>query len=409
MHRILRVALIVSVLGLLCPSLTAQTPTLVNGAPTEGFIGEQICFPIDFTNTGGPGYGPYTRLIIPPELTFDNAIFAGSTHTLQNLGTITGAPPNNFVIDPIAQSNSNSTLNDTIFAPTGSRVILLEYPVGSMVQGGVTLNSEVCLMVNANAPLDVPVDVCVQGMYEFGNTPTGVNGPIAATQVCAPVVPILFRFDKKVNGSDGIYEEVPGGGPAPCHVHPYQLNVDIAAAGTLTGPIVITDVLPGELRYMGNISMPPGCTAVEPTIGGLGGTLTVTCNGAFNGSTAAIDMQVTFDAAVSDTLDETICDTDLIGNNASINVPGRPSQADTVQTHVQHLILGHSNNATGPVVIGQTVSYSIGFEITEFTAGVDSAVITFDVADGMVFNPGSVTWGGGLSGSNQYYCGSNSR
>ncbi len=215
--------------------LQAQSPTLVNAAPSEGFIGEQICFPITYTNTGGPGYGPYTRLIVPPDFQFDNATFGGAGQTVRNLGTITSLPPNNYVIDPIAASNRNSTTNDTIFAPVGSSIVILEYPVGSMVQGGVALISELCLTVGATATIGIPVDFCVQGMYEFGDTPTGSNGPIAGAAICTPITPILFRFDKKIDGSDGIYDEVPGGGGAACHVHQYQLNLDIAAAGTLTG------------------------------------------------------------------------------------------------------------------------------------------------------------------------------
>jgi gliding motility-associated-like protein/uncharacterized repeat protein (TIGR01451 family)/fimbrial isopeptide formation D2 family protein len=232
-------------------------------------------------------------------------------------------------------------------------------------------------------------------MYEFGDTPTGGNGPIAGANVCVPIVPILFRFDKKIDGSDGVYNEVPGGGGSLCHVHQYQLNVDIAAAGTLNGPITITDVLPGELTYLGNISLPAGCSAVEPIVGGLGGNLSITCNGTYPGSVANIDLQVTFDAAVSDTLDETICDNTTINNNASLSVPGSPSQSDTVVTHVEHVLLGHGNNAGGPVTIGQTVLYTISAEITEYTAGLTAGSITFIVPDGMVYNSASLTWAGG--------------
>ena len=379
--------------GYFC-ALFAQTPTVSFSPPAEVFIGEQACFEVTTTNVGPPGYGPYLRLILPADFTFDNASFGGAVQTVQNLGTIIAAPPNNFVIDPIASSTTANTNGDTIFAPVGSNVILLEYPVGSLVDGGVALTSEVCVTVNAAATIDVPQDIIIEGGYQFGDTPTGSNGAIVAIPNNQPIIPILYRFDKQVNGSDGVYEEVPGGGLANCHIHPYQLNIDIAAAGTLNGPIVITDVLPGELGYFGNISLPSGCTAVEPAIGSTGGTITVTCNGSFSGSTAAIDMQVTFDAAVVDTLDETICDQLTIFNNASAAVPGNPIVRDSVQTNVNHLNLGHGNNTTGPVSIGQTVTYTIGAEITEFTAGLTSASITFIVADGMVYNPASLTWGG---------------
>jgi gliding motility-associated-like protein/fimbrial isopeptide formation D2 family protein/uncharacterized repeat protein (TIGR01451 family) len=372
----------------------AQIPTLTNETPIEGFIGEQVCFPVTFVNTGAPGFIPYIRLVLPAGVSFDNSSFSGAVQTVQNLGLIAAGAPNNFVIDPVAQANGNSTSNDTIFAPVGSTVIILEYPVGSMVQGGVSLISEVCVTIDAGATVGVPVDICTQGMYAFGDTPTGNNGSIAGANGCEPITPILFRFDKKINGSDGVYNEVPGGGGSLCHVHQYQFNVDIAAAGTLNGPITITDVLPGTLTYLGNISLPAGCSAVEPTVGGLGGSLTVTCNGAYPGSTANIDLQVTFDAAISDTLDETICDDLDIINNASIAVPGSPSQSDSVATHVEHVLLGHGNNAAGPVTIGQTVMYTISAEITEYTAGLNAASITFIVPDGMVYNPASLTWAG---------------
>ena len=373
----------------------AQMPTLTDSIPTEVFIGEQFCFPIEFVNTGAPGYTPYLRLVIPAGFIFDNSSFGGSVQSVQNLGVITASAPNNFVIDPKAESNTNSTSNDTIFAPVGSMVLLLEYPVGSMVQGGVSLTSEVCLIVDPAATVRVPINICTQGMYGLGDSPTGDNGPIAGLSLCEPVTPILFRFDKKINGSDGVYAEVPGGGSGLCHIHEYQLNIDIAAAGTLNGPITITDVLPGELSYFGNISLPAGCTAVEPTVGGLGGTLIVTCNGSYTGSTADIDLQVTFDAAVSDTLDEMICDDLDIYNNASASVSGKPTQSDSVLTRVQHVLIGHGNNFIDvPVTIGQTVSYSIAAKITEYTAGLSAASITFIVPDGMTYNPASLTFGG---------------
>lgn len=38
-------------------TLNAQTPTLTNATPLEGFAGEQVCFPVTFVNTGAIGYG----------------------------------------------------------------------------------------------------------------------------------------------------------------------------------------------------------------------------------------------------------------------------------------------------------------------------------------------------------------
>ncbi|MFO1371348.1 MAG: hypothetical protein U1F42_02800 [Candidatus Competibacteraceae bacterium] len=53
----------------------APTPVLTNGLPADAFPGSQVCFPVDWNNTNEPGYGPYIRLTLPPELTFDSAKF----------------------------------------------------------------------------------------------------------------------------------------------------------------------------------------------------------------------------------------------------------------------------------------------------------------------------------------------
>ena len=378
---------ILTLLGLcLLSTLHAQTPTLGNGTPNEAFIGEQFCFPITFENIGSPGYGPYVRLVIPPGFTFNSATFASGPQTIQNLGVVSGTAPNNFLIDPILDANGNPEPEDSIFAPTGSTIILLEYPVGSMVQGGVTLISDLCITVNPSAPIGIPENICVQGVYEYGNTATGVNGPIAAAPVCVPITPILYRFTKT-----GDELTLPGA----CHTYPYVLNVDIAAAGTLNGPIVFSDALPNILQFAGNLSLPAGCAATStPSMVNPGGNLVVTCSCSFSGSPSNSDMVVSYDAYVVDTLDETFCDDTLIFNPASLAVPGNPDALDSVFTDVVQLDLGHGNNAGGPVSIGQTVLYTIGFDITEYTAGVNAASITFVVPDGMQYNPASLLWAG---------------
>ncbi len=381
---------LVFLLQMLGMVLYGQSPTLTLSPPVEGFIGEQVCFPVTFQNTGPVGYGPYTRLILPPGFTFNSATFSASALTTQNLGTIVAAAPNNYVLDPVMVANGVPEAADTIFAPQNSRVILLQYPVGSLVDGGVNMIAQVCVTVPNTPPsgVGVPVPICVRGVYQYGNTPTGTNGAIVAPAVCQNITPILYRFEKL-----GLQTRTPG----LCHQYTYQLNANIAAAGTLNGPITFTDVLPPYIQYVaGSLAMPAGCvTTTIPSSVTPGGTLAITCSGAFSGSTAAVDMQVRYNAYPVDSLNEAICDTRLYRNNASMNVPSAPPiRRDTVETRIQHVILAHNNNSGGFVSVGQTIGYTINFDITEYTAGLNAARIQFVVPDGMQYQPASLNWAG---------------
>ena len=68
-----------SVISLVTSSFAyAGTPVVNNGLASESFAGEQVCFDAQFSNTSATvGYGPYIRLELPSNITFDSATFLG--------------------------------------------------------------------------------------------------------------------------------------------------------------------------------------------------------------------------------------------------------------------------------------------------------------------------------------------
>ncbi|HQA27099.1 MAG TPA: hypothetical protein PK893_13240 [Candidatus Competibacteraceae bacterium] len=176
------VALAVLLLGGRAAWAAEPVPVLTNGLPADAFPGSKVCFPVNWNNTNEPGYGPYIRLILPPELTFDSAKFLGIDVTVQDIGTFPSAPGNTLT-DPIT--------NTSVTGPEGYSLRLLILPVGSVVTGGPTLSTEVCATLSDSAEIGVPLDVTAQPVYRYGDTATGANGPIEGTADTKPLTGVV--------------------------------------------------------------------------------------------------------------------------------------------------------------------------------------------------------------------------
>lgn len=375
-------------------SLLAQTPVVNYQLPAEVLTGEQFCFDVEFSNQSAPGYRPYLRLIVPPGVAFDGASFAGAGALTRNLGVISGTPPNNFIVDPIALTNCVRSALDRISGPQGSTVILVEYPVYSLPAGGASLATQICLTPDNTVSADTPFDVCLQGVYAYGASNQNDAGPIGGASVCNSSTPRRVTFSHSIDNQTTDVQLTPGGGAANCHAKVNRLSLEVDPTSPLDGPFTLTQNLPTNVRYLGNISLPAGCTASEPTVGSSGGTLTVTCTGSYTGTAAAEDVLVTFDVAAADVLDETICDLSQGTSTATFTKMGMPAVNQSVDVDVEHVKLLHTNNVGSAVLPGQTISYTINFDITEFTSGLNSGEITFTVPDGMTYNPASLAFAG---------------
>ncbi len=111
----------------------AQTPNVTLNLPAENFVGEQFCFSAEIFNTGNPGYGPYFRLILPPQITLDSATFLNLGVSTTTVGVFPPAPGNQLT-DPV--------INQPVTGTPGYTLIIVKLPIGSVVAGGPPAGGE---------------------------------------------------------------------------------------------------------------------------------------------------------------------------------------------------------------------------------------------------------------------------
>lgn len=347
-----------SLLLLLAPGIAiAATPvTDLNSLPAESFSGEQFCFDAPLTNTGTPGFGPYLRLKLPPELSFDSASFLGAGVSTQVVGTF---PPD--LIDPLD--------GETVTGPAGYTFITLQPPIGSLVAGAPAMEISICTTIDQGAATGVPLDVHLTPVLRFGDTATGDNGPVAGTEVIAPVTPTLVIYSKVENTPEA---ERPPGASWP---YTYTLNADIANGATLLN-LLFSDALPPSLQYVANSINVTGGTGCVPTVSLP--NITVNCADA-TGTTADDDVVVTYQVYITDILDETSCAAADVINNASFAPHGPQNATTTISAEHVTMQKGVSPSA---IVPGDTVTYTMNIQVSDF-ASVDTLLFNDLLPDGL--------------------------
>ncbi|MCB1052188.1 MAG: isopeptide-forming domain-containing fimbrial protein, partial [Acidobacteria bacterium] len=353
-------------------SVLGQVPTLNGVGNVDAFAGEQACFQVQFQNVGSPGFGPYIRMIFPPELTFDSSSFLGSSLNVINVGVFPAAPGNQLV-DPFS--------NTLVTGPAGSSFRLLELPFVSVVAGGPPLAIDLCFTSSTSVPIGVPIPVDLQPVYRYGDTATGINGPIVGVNQMQTITPILYILTKQNNAPEG--ERPPG----PDWPITFTLNVDIANGKTLNN-IVLSDLLAADYQYI------PGSVMVTGGVGGLvnslptpgpGGTLQVSFTSA-TGTTASNDVVVTYQTYIVDVLDETNCGTQLETNtvNMTADFMASPLPIDSADSMVTAKHIALQKGASGGGIPGDSVTFTLNFQVTDFGTA-SSYVITDLMPDGLTF------------------------
>ncbi|MEM7053203.1 MAG: isopeptide-forming domain-containing fimbrial protein [Pseudomonadota bacterium] len=290
-------------------------------------------------------------------------------------------------------------IGQSVTGTSGSSLIILNYPVGSVVTGGPDLPIEICLTIAPSADVGVPLPIDITPVYEFGDTATGDNGPIIAPVVNQNVTPTVLLFDKEDNAPES---ERPPGTSWP---YDYTLTVDIANTATIN-PLTISDTLPADFQFNGtlNIVGGVGCAATQtPSTVTPGGVLEVTCTGNTVGTTSASDVTVTYSGSIIDTLDETVCTTEDQVNAASAEgtyvppsgpVQPLPAILDSTTVVAKHVAVqkGVSPNLVSP---SAALTYTLNFQVTDF-GDADALVVTDTIPDGIDFvSHGSLTVNGG--------------
>ncbi len=353
-----------------------QTPTVQPIGDVSEFAGSQVCVDAPLVNSGAPGFGPYIQLIVPIGVTFDSAEIFGSSATITNIGTFPPAPGNQL---------TDTIIDASVTAPEGFQLILIQPPIGSLVDGAPALNLNLCFSIDPTAVIGTPLGVSITPVFELGDTATGNNGPIIGAIVPFNITPILVEFMKANDAPEG--ERPPG----PSWPVTYTLTADIAPNNTLDN-VVIADVLPANFVLdVPSIMITGGtnCMSVLPNI-------TIQCDAA-DGTTSATDLVVTYSGFFSDALDEMVCDSQPQINNATLDADyaavAIPQEIASNSIQLQHVTI---QKGAGPGIVspGDTVTYTLNLQVTDFGTS-DSLILTDVLPDGVTFAAhGSLTVGG---------------
>ena len=353
--------------------LAGQAQTLVTSlnAPSESFINEEVCWSIAFHHEGDPGYQPYVRLMIPPELPWEQvyADFMGSSPQIHDGGEFSGGTAE----DPLLTEESPEFL---VTGPNGYRLLVIELPVGSMVSNGVELSIEMCAPINgAGAEVGTPFDVQSSMVYLLGDTPTGENGPIVGPTQSTSITPSLYTFSKSASDT-----HLPTGECWPYH---YTLSVDIADQQLVTN-LEITDILPPDVQYLGWMTITPGCIVTqEPNVGSTGGTFAVSCDNAV-GTIDGGDVTAQIVAVMTDQLDPMSCDSVQFVNNADAVSSQGALETTQIATYGYHVLVG-PGEAGGSGVPGTIAPMAVEYAISEYVDGVDEMMLELIIPDGLSY------------------------
>ncbi|TVS15986.1 MAG: isopeptide-forming domain-containing fimbrial protein, partial [Planctomycetaceae bacterium] len=358
--------------------------------PAEAFLGEEFCFDTRFTNTGDPGFGPYFRLTLPPQLEGLSATVFGASigGGLQSVGTFPSAPAAPELIDP--------RIGEAVTGTPGFIYYNVVLPVGSVIEGGPELNTTICATISPDAIVDDPLLIAMTPIYQFGATATGVNGPIIGPEVEQDVTPTVLLFSKSNNAPEG--ERATG----PSWPYTYTLDVDIANTATIN-PITISDTLPPDFQYLdgtASVTGGAGCSITQvPSTVSLGGSLEVACAGNTIGEVGSGDIVVRYSGYVVDVLDQNVCTAESIVNSATVaatyidqegmEIPLPEAPGDSTVT-AEHVAIQKSVSP-GQVAPGADVTYGLAIQVSDFGT-INSLVITDVIADGIDFDTASVTF-----------------
>ena len=372
-HATLRTLALSSLILLTATAATAQTPILTGGPPAESFVGEQFCFGTQLTNTGAPGYGPYVRLIVPDGFEFGSAsAFGGADITFG--GTFPAAPGNQ-LSDPLT--------GDTVTGPEGAELWIIRPRIGSVTTGQPPIDIDICIDIDVSATVGLPYDVTLQPAYLFGDTPTGVNGPLYGTADTSQVTPTVITFEKNNTALEGS-ERTTG----PTWPVTFTLTANIANGQTVTN-LDFIDTLSADMQFVGPVTITGGngcSTTTTPSTVTPGGTLRVQCTSAL-GTTGNAEVTVSYPAYVVDTLVHDQCVTETETNTATLDAEYLAASLaqliDTSDVVAKHLAIQKGAGATTPVP-GDTITYTVDIQVSDYI-DADNLVLVDVLPDGVTF------------------------
>ncbi len=356
--------LLVSLFWLSGVQAIAGTPVLSTTPPSEGFVGEQVCFDATLTNSdpGEVGYAPYYRIILTEDFSLDSASFVGSVVSITTEGTF-AAPPSNTLTDSVS--------GDDVTGPENATLYTVAYPIGSVTSGSPPLVMELCLTTDAAATIDVlqSAVLSITSGFALGNTATGDNGPQVGGSSTFDFTPRVITYSLDDATQEG--ERPPG----PAWQYDVEACANIASDRVVNGIDFATIepiTLPNNVQFVGPITFTgtgASCTATTAPADltlAPGGTIDLNCTSGTGVIGDDAEICATYPVYITDTLSPTSC-----ASSSAINT-------------AKHLAIQKAS--AGGVTPGGTRTYTANIQVSEFVPGITSLVVTDVLPDGVTFN-----------------------
>ena len=276
--------------------LTAE-PTATIVGPLDGTVelGSDFQATVTFDNTHATdvGFGPYVDLFLPSGIDGDDTPADqtdddGITFTS---ATFLGVPlvSTELVFDasgeathPYAVDNMGDAV--TVTGTPGDTLVVLQLPFGSFAPDQTPSEIILNLTMSEDADLLAPLDISVNGGFQFGNdaldNPTFPDPTIIGPLDSISVEPVVMDFEKIYIGPE---DETATG---PNFTRFYELQVDIATGQTVDN-VVIEDFLPNNIIPIQHVNV-----MGTPTVAFSNGTGTATNGNIFSadfGSITGVD------------------------------------------------------------------------------------------------------------------------
>jgi len=393
-----------------------NTPPAVSlNVPAEAFIGNNVTFTVTFDNTNTvPGYGPLIDLIIPTNgpdgaqntnppldgLSFLSATYLGSS-VENTVLTFPGSGGVTCVNHPYLVNSSGNPVQ--VCGNAGDTFVALRLPFGSFTPEQPPLVVNVTTSMSNLADLGTPLTIQARGGYEFGYTPLddwccGDDPSLSLSGwTSGSVTPILFTLSKAYSGPE---DETATG---PNFPRQYTVTAQIASGQSMTA-FNLTDVLPNNMQFVSLVSTNPGgASCTLPSTSTPGGTLSCNFSGSVSGTvTMTFEYYIPLrDSASASVIDPASGNDVTSCNNASGGGTWTPLDArDTGGTFsrdpagCEHTLNDRSIAIQksvsvvggGNVFPGQTLEYTLNFQISDFFAFQD-IVVTDIFSDGQHLDP----------------------
>ncbi|MEO1793926.1 MAG: hypothetical protein AAFU50_04880 [Pseudomonadota bacterium] len=395
------------------PDVTITGPDGTAGTSVVDIGSQDAQFTLTFDNTGtDTGYVPYVDLIVPSTgsdgddgVTFDSATFLGAAITTTVLTfDAAGEVEHPFAVDAAGDPF-------IVSGTPGDTLVVLELPYGSFSPGNPAVDIDITLDFSELADLDDDFTLEAIGGFAFGCDPLDnptADAPIRGTPETHVVDQSLFKVTK----FNDIAENDAATGPSYPYV--YTLQVDVADGQTLSD-FTLTDTLPPEIVYLGNVVVTGGTGGVITAEPPLNALVTAPNNELVIDFTSISDtVTVTFDYYVNDTSsatsgpvinpasgDEATIANSVTGDGTWDPVDPRDatesvSDSDTDEFQARSIAVQKSNE----LIVDNQASGSTPGDIYEFTLNVQvsdyftfgNIVVTDVLGNGWDYVDGSATF-----------------